>query len=104
VPFPAEKIRDHRAFPEAESVQELLEIYGNGRGCEVLQACSQLHRGRDVLRAARRGPFSALINDRVHANIQKDGTFSVVPACERCDEPDELRRIADVATSTTCQW
>ena len=38
------------------------------------------------------------INDRVHANIQKDGTFSVVPemAGGICT-PDQLRRIADVA-------
>ncbi|MGW4638415.1 nitrite reductase large subunit NirB [Sphaerisporangium sp. NPDC004334] len=38
------------------------------------------------------------INDRVHANIQKDGTFSVVPQMKGgCTTPDQLRRIADVA-------
>lgn len=38
------------------------------------------------------------INDRVHANIQKDGTFSVVPRIYGgVTSPDELRRIADVA-------
>jgi nitrite reductase (NADH) large subunit len=38
------------------------------------------------------------INDRVHGNIQKDGTFSVIPemAGGICTA-DELRRIADVA-------
>ncbi len=38
------------------------------------------------------------INDRVHANIQKDGTFSVIPEIPGgvCT-PAELRRIADVA-------
>jgi nitrite reductase (NADH) large subunit len=38
------------------------------------------------------------INDRVHGNIQKDGTFSVVPemAGGICSS-DELRRVADVA-------
>ncbi len=38
------------------------------------------------------------INDRVHGNIQKDGTFSVVPEIPGgvCS-PDELRRIANVA-------
>ena len=35
------------------------------------------------------------INDRVHANIQKDGTFSVIPQhLRRRDHADELRRIA----------
>lgn len=38
------------------------------------------------------------INDRVHANIQKDGTFSVVPRIYGgVTTPDQLRRIADVA-------
>jgi nitrite reductase (NADH) large subunit len=38
------------------------------------------------------------INDRVHANIQRDGTFSVVPRIAGgVATSDELRRIADVA-------
>ncbi len=38
------------------------------------------------------------INDRVHANIQKDGTFSVVPRIYGgVTSADELKRIADVA-------
>lgn len=38
------------------------------------------------------------INDRVHANIQNDGTFSVVPRIYGgVTSPSELRRIADVA-------
>ena len=38
------------------------------------------------------------INDRVHANIQKDGTFSVIPQMAGgVTSPDQLRRIADVA-------
>jgi nitrite reductase (NADH) large subunit len=38
------------------------------------------------------------INDRVHANIQKDGTFSVVPRIfAGVTTAEELKRIADVA-------
>ena len=38
------------------------------------------------------------INDRVHANIQRDGTFSVVPRIHGgVVTPDQLRRIADAA-------
>jgi nitrite reductase (NADH) large subunit len=38
------------------------------------------------------------INDRVHANIQKDGTFSVVPQMRGgITTAEQLRRIADVA-------
>ena len=38
------------------------------------------------------------INDRVHANIQRDGTFSVVPQMKGgVTSPRQLRQIADVA-------
>ena len=43
-------------------------------------------------------PQTRFINERGHANIQKDGTYSVVPRMWGGDTtPDELRRIADVA-------
>jgi nitrite reductase (NADH) large subunit len=41
---------------------------------------------------------SRFINDRVHANIQRDGTFSVIPRIYGgVTSPEQLRRIADVA-------
>jgi len=50
------------------------------------------HRDYEDERDAR------FINDRVHANIQNDSTFSVVPRMRGgVTTPDELRRIADVA-------
>ena len=46
----------------------------------------------------RDDPQSRFINERVHANIQKDGTFSIVPRMwGGVTTPDELRAIADVA-------
>ena len=79
-------------------MQEVLEIYGNGVGCEVCKPAlsymlDMLWCGdHDEDRSAR------FINDRVHANIQKDGTFSVIPRIRGgVTSPDELRRIADVA-------
>ena len=43
-------------------------------------------------------PQSRFINERAHGNIQKDGTFSVVPRMHGgITTPDQLRRIADVA-------
>jgi nitrite reductase (NADH) large subunit len=79
-------------------VQEVLNVYGNRKGCEVCKpALSYLLDmlwcgGHDEDRSAR------FINDRVHANIQKDGSFSVVPRMRGgVTSPEELRRIADVA-------
>jgi nitrite reductase (NADH) large subunit len=56
-----------------------------------------------LLRVVWNGEFvnendARYINDRVHANIQRDGTFSVVPQIKGgVTDADQLRRIADVA-------
>ncbi|HXI44148.1 MAG TPA: nitrite reductase large subunit NirB [Bryobacteraceae bacterium] len=98
VPFPQENLREIIRSQKIKSVQQVLDIYGDGVGCEVCKpALSYLV---DVVwcgdheedRSAR------FINDRVHANIQNDGTFSVVPRIRGgVTSPGELRRIADVA-------
>jgi nitrite reductase (NADH) large subunit len=47
---------------------------------------------------AKDDPQSRFINERAHANIQKDGTYSVIPRMfGGLTTPAELRRIADVA-------
>ena len=98
VPFAEDNLREILRSQKLRSVQDVLEIYGNGSGCEICKPA--LSYMLDVLwcgdhdedRSAR------FINDRVHANIQKDGTFSVVPRIRGgVTSPDELRRIANVA-------
>lgn len=98
LPFSEEQIREIIQSQRLRSVQQVLEIYGNGTGCEVCKpALSYLvdviwcgHHEED--RSTR------FINERVHANIQKDGTFSVVPRIRGgVTSPRELRRIAEVA-------
>ena len=96
--LPEDNLREILRSQQLKSVQEVLDIYGNGIGCEVCKPA--LSYMLDMLwcgnheedRSAR------FINDRVHANIQKDGTFSVVPRIRGgVTSPDELRRIADAA-------
>jgi nitrite reductase (NADH) large subunit len=80
-----------------ESVSELSASCGAGRDCGackpglaylVSEVCGNRHREE---RHAR------YINDRVHANIQNDGTFSVIPRMRGgVTSAGELRRIADV--------
>jgi nitrite reductase (NADH) large subunit len=98
LPFSQDQLRDIIQGQRIKSVQEVLEIYGNGDGCQVCRpALSYLvdvvwcgHHEED--RSAR------FINDRVHANIQNDGTFSVIPRMRGgITTPEELRKIADVA-------
>jgi nitrite reductase [NAD(P)H] large subunit len=98
VPFAQESLREILRSQRLRSVQEVLDIYGDGRGCEVCKPAlsymlDMLWCGdHDEDRSAR------FINDRVHANIQKDGSFSVIPRIRGgVTTPDELRRIADVA-------
>jgi nitrite reductase (NADH) large subunit len=98
LPFAEERLREILRSERLKSVQEVLEIYGNGRGCEVCKPAlsymlDMLWCGdHDEDRSAR------FINDRVHANIQKDGTFSVIPRIRGgVTSAAELRRIADVA-------
>jgi nitrite reductase (NADH) large subunit len=98
VPFSQDQLREIIRGQQIKSVQEVLEVYGNGHGCQVCRpALSYLVDviwcgGHEEDRSAR------FINDRVHANIQNDGTFSVVPRMRGgITTPDELRKIADVA-------
>jgi nitrite reductase (NADH) large subunit len=98
MPFPEDQLREILRSQKLRSVQQVLEIYGNGLGCEICKPAlsymmDMLWCGdHDEDRSAR------FINDRVHANIQKDGTFSVVPRIRGgVTNPGELRRIADVA-------
>ncbi len=98
VPFSQDNLREILRSQRLKSVQEVLNIYGNGQGCEICKPAlsymlDMLWCGNhDEDRSAR------FINDRVHANIQKDGTFSVVPRIRGgVTSPAELRKIADVA-------
>ncbi|MBI4898430.1 MAG: NAD(P)/FAD-dependent oxidoreductase [Actinobacteria bacterium] len=87
-------IREHGA----KSVSEVATRCGAGRECGackpgIAYLVSEIN---DNKHREERG--ARFINDRVHANIQKDGTFSVVPRIYGgVTSPAELRRIADVA-------
>lgn len=87
-------IREHGA----QSVSEVSGACGAGRQCGackpgIAYLVSEIN---DNVHREERG--ARFINDRVHANIQKDGTFSVVPRIYGgVTTPSELRRIADVA-------
>jgi nitrite reductase (NADH) large subunit len=98
LPFSYEQLREIVKGQQLKSVDEVLHVYGNRKGCEVCKPA--LSYMLDMLwcgdheedRSAR------FINDRVHANIQNDGTFSVIPRMRGgVTSPAELRKIADVA-------
>jgi len=81
-----------------EAVSEVTAACGTGTQCGVCKPAlaylvSEVNDNRHREERAAR-----FINDRVHANIQNDGTFSVVPRMYGgVTTPDELRKIADAA-------
>ena len=84
--------------------REIVSVGELGRACGAGRECGACKPGLAYLISERQaGRFreerhARFINDRVHANIQNDGTFSVVPRIRGgVVTPDELRRIADVA-------
>lgn len=98
VPLSEPQLREIVRSQRLRSVQQVLNVYGNGTGCEACKPALAYMLdmvwcgGHDEDRSAR------FINDRVHANIQRDGAFSVVPRIRGgVTSPQELRRIADVA-------
>jgi nitrite reductase (NADH) large subunit len=81
-----------------ESVSEVAAACGTGRECGgcnpgLAYLVSEINQNQH-----REERHARYINDRVHGNIQKDGTFSVVPRMKGgVTTSDELRRIADAA-------
>jgi nitrite reductase (NADH) large subunit len=81
-------VRDVMAFLEWRSPD----------GCATCRPAINYYLISTWPREAIDDPQSRFINERAHANIQKDGTFSVVPRMWAGETTaEELRRIADVA-------
>ena len=98
VPFTQDSLREMVRSQKLRSVQEILDIYGNGAGCEVCKPALSYMVDMTWCGEHEEDRSARFINDRVHANIQRDGTFSVVPRIRGgVTSPEELRRIADVA-------
>ncbi|MEO0938365.1 MAG: nitrite reductase large subunit NirB [Pseudomonadota bacterium] len=67
-------------------------------GCHVCRPALNYYLLADWPEEYADDPQSRFINERKHANIQKDGTFSVVPRMwGGVTNPQELRAIADAA-------
>ena len=80
-----------------QSVREFLE-WREADGCASCRPALNFYVLAAWPAEAVDDPQSRFINERVHANIQKDGTYSVVPRMwGGLTSPNELRAIADVA-------
>ena len=89
-------IREHKLLTIPRAMQFLEWRAPNG--CASCRPALNYYLISTWPHEAQDDPQSRFINERAHANIQKDGTFSVVPRMwGGITSPTELRRIADVA-------
>lgn len=95
----------HQAVRDAIRDQHLLRIsdvftaldWQTPNGCPTCRPAINYYLISTWPKEAQDDPQSRLINERSHANIQKDGTYSVIPRMWAGEtNADELRRIADV--------
>jgi nitrite reductase (NADH) large subunit len=87
-------IREHGL----DAVSQVGEQCGTGHDCGACKPALAYLVSEIKGNRHREERDARFINDRVHANIQNDGTFSVVPRMYGgVTTPSELRRIADAA-------
>jgi nitrite reductase (NADH) large subunit len=94
----------HQAVRDAIREQHLLSVddvfksldWATPNGCATCRPATNYYLISTWPKEALDDPQSRFINERSHANIQKDGTYSVVPRIWGGETTaDELRRIAD---------
>ncbi|NJP39080.1 nitrite reductase large subunit NirB [Alkalicoccus luteus] len=81
-------------------VREVMNVLGwsEPEGCSSCRPAINYYINMVNPEEAEDDANSRFINERVHANIQNDGTYSVVPRMYGgVTNPEELRKIADVA-------
>ena len=89
-------IKSKELKSQAAVWQEL--VWKTPDGCHVCRPAVNYYLLADWPLEYQDDPQSRFINERKHANIQKDGTYSVVPRMwGGMTTPDELRAIADAA-------
>ncbi|MDB5990414.1 MAG: nitrite reductase large subunit [Herbaspirillum sp.] len=89
-------IREHKLLTHKEAY-DFLE-WRTPNGCATCRPAINYYLLSSWPHEALDDPQSRFINERAHANIQKDGTFSVIPQMKGgVTNASELRRIADVA-------
>ncbi|HET7596576.1 MAG TPA: nitrite reductase large subunit NirB, partial [Burkholderiales bacterium] len=88
-------IREHHLLTIPETMHFL--EWRTPDGCATCRPALNYYLLSTWPKEARDDPQSRFVNERAHANIQKDSTFSVVPRIwGGVTSADELRRIADV--------
>jgi nitrite reductase (NADH) large subunit len=94
-----QEVRDTIRAQKLLAIPETMEFleWRTPNGCATCRPALNYYLLSTWPHEARDDPQSRFINERAHANIQKDGTFSVIPRMWGGETTaDELRRIANV--------
>lgn len=90
------EIRTHKYLNIPDAMQGM--GWRTPNGCATCRPALNYYLISTWPHEAKDDPQSRFINERVHANIQKDGTYSVIPRMYGgVTTADQLRKIADVA-------
>lgn len=97
--FTHEEVKDVIRKRHLTSVMDVIAALGTkGEGCQICRPAINYYVQVIWPAEAKDDRHSRIANERLHANIQKDGTFSVVPRIYGgLTTPDELIRIGNTA-------
>ena len=98
--YPHEEVRKAIRENKLLSIPEVMKFleWKMPNGCSSCRPALNYYLLSTWPHEVKDDPQSRFINERAHANIQKDGTYSVVPRMwGGITTPSELRRIAEVA-------
>lgn len=90
------EIREHKYLNIPDAMKGM--DWRTPNGCATCRPALNYYLISTWPHEAKDDPQSRFINERVHANIQKDGTYSVIPRMYGgVTSSEQLRKIADVA-------
>jgi len=94
-----EQVKEQIKTKKLTMVREVMHVLEwKGEGCQVCRPAINYYIGMLFPEDSEDDRSSRIANEKMHANIQKDGTFSVIPRIYGGETtPDELIRIATVA-------
>ncbi|SFZ93639.1 nitrite reductase (NADH) large subunit [Flaviramulus basaltis] len=96
--FNRQELYDLIKINKVPDYEEALNLFGEGHGCEVCKPALASIFSTITMETANRQPTIQDTNDRFLANIQRNGTYSVVPRVAGGEiTPDQLITIGVVA-------
>jgi len=100
-----EQVKDEIRNQHLTSVHETMEVLlWKGEGCHICRPAINYFIGMIWPLEAEDDRYSRVVNEKMHANIQKDGTYSVIPRVFGGEtDADYLIRLGEVAKKYAIQ-